>query len=297
MDRGNLAGIIVGCIIAIIGVVGIAMSGEPTTSPEPESTPAYTLSVIVSPSGAGWVSPSSGEYESGEKVTLTASAASGYTFNYWSGDTSGTSSTKVITMNYDRSIIANFKAITTATEVLFSDDFSDEAGVWDTYTDEYGSAFYEDGWLHLTNNNPAEFATGSWAHQHFTDFILEVETKFVAGTDKNWHTVQCRYQDSSNYYWFGTSADGYYFISKFVNRNWIDLASVTYSSYINPGVDAVNLIRIECIGSNLSLSVNGHLLWQGTDATFTGGDIVLVTNAYAGTFTEIAFDNIVVSEP
>jgi len=297
MSRANLTGIIVGCVIAVIGVVGIAMSGEPPTSPEPEPTPTYTLSVSISPSGAGWVSPSSGEYESGAQVTLTASPAGGYTFDHWSGSTSSTSPTIVITMYSDKSIIANFKATPTAREVLFSDDFSDEAGVWDTYSDEYGSVFYKDGWLHLVNNNPAEFATGTWAHKHFTDFILEVETKLVAGTDNNWHMVICRYQDSDNFYNFRTSADGYYSISKFVNGNWIGLASVTYSSYINQGVDAINLIRIECIGSNLSLSVNGHLLWQGTDDTFTGGDIVLVADANAGTFTEIAFDNIVVSEP
>ena len=297
MSRENIIGIVVGCIIAVTGIVGMAMSGELSTSAEPEPTPTYTLSVIASPSGAGWVSPSGGEYEFGDQVTLTASPASGYTFDQWSGAASSTSPTIVITMYSDKSIIANFRAIQTAGEVLFSDDFSDEAGVWDTYDAEYGSVFYEDGWLHLINNNPAEFATGTWANRHFTDFILEVETRLVAGTDSNWHMVQCRYQDSNNYYRFGTSADGYYFISKFVNRNWIDLASVTYSSYINQGVDAVNLIHIECIGSNLSLSVNGHLLWEGADAAFTGGDIVLVASALAGTFTEVAFDNIVVSEP
>jgi len=297
MSRENIIGIVVGCIIAVTGIVGMAMSGELSTSAEPEPTPAYTLSVIVSPSGAGWVSPSGGEYESGEQVTLTASAASGYTFDYWSGGASSTSPTIVITMYSDKSIIANFKAITTATEVLFSDDFSDEAGGWDTYSAEYGSVFYEDGWLHLINNNPAEFATGTWAHQHFADFILDVETKLVAGTDSNWHIIICRYQDSNNSYYLGTSADGYYFISKFVNGNEIHLASVTYSSYINQGVGAVNLIHIECIGSNLSLSVNGHLLEQVTDATIAGGDIVLVAGALAGTFTEVAFDNIVVSEP
>ena len=53
MSRENLRGVIVGCIIAVIGVVGIAMSGEMSTSPEPEPTAAYTLSVSVSPSGAG----------------------------------------------------------------------------------------------------------------------------------------------------------------------------------------------------------------------------------------------------
>jgi len=297
MSRGNLIGIIIGCIIAVIGVVGIAMSGEPSTSPEPEPTPAYTLSVSVSPSGAGWVSPSSGEYESGAQVTLTASPAGGYTFDHWSGSASSTSPTIVITMYSDKSIIANFKATPTAREVLFSDDFSDEAGVWDTYSDEYGSVFYKDGWLHLTNNNPAQFITGTWANRHFTDFSLELETKLVGGTDNNWHIVICRYQDSDNFYIFRTSGDGYYSMSKVVNGNWMTLASVTYSSYINRGMDAVNLIHIECMDSNLSLSVNGHLLWEGTDATFAGGDVVLATEALAGTFTEVAFDNVIVTKP
>jgi len=257
----------------------------------------YTLSVSVSPPGAGWVSPSSGEYESGTQITLTAGAASGYAFDYWSGGTSGTSPTTVVTMYFDRSITAHFKAIAAVGEILFSDDFSDEAGGWDTYSAEYGSVFYEDGWLHLVNNNPAAYATGTWANQYFTDFILEVETKLVAGSDNNWHIVQCRHRDSSNYYRFGIGADGYYFISKFTSGNWIGLASATYSSYINQGTGAINLIHIECIESSLSLSVNGHLLWEGTDATLTSGDIVLVANALAGTFTEVAFDNIVVSEP
>ena len=126
---------------------------------------------------------------------------------------------------------------------------------------------------------------------------MEVETKLVAGTDENWHMVICRYQDSDNYYSFRTSADGYYSIYKIVNGNWITLASVTYSSYINQGVGAVNLIHIECIGSSLSMSVNGHLLWEGTDtdATLSEGTIVLGTFAFSDPFTEIAFDNFVVA--
>ena len=297
MERGNLTGIIVGCIIAVIGIFGIAMSGEPRTSSEPEPTPTYALSVIASPSGAGSVSTSGGEYESGAQVVLIASPTSGYTFDRWSGSASGSTPAVMITMDSDKSVTANFKATPTVPEVLFSDDFSDEGGVWDTYDAEHGSVFYENGWLHLINNSAAQFATGTWADQHLSDFILEVETKLVAGTDENWHTIICRYQDNDNYYSFRTSADGYYSIDKSVGGSWITLASVTYSSYINQGEDAVNLIRIECIASNLSLSVNGHLLWEGTDTTLTGGDIVLAADALAGTFTEVAFDNIVVTKP
>lgn len=73
--------------------------------------------------------------------------------------------------------------------------------------------------------------------------------------------------------------------------------SPTYSTYIKQGQDVINLIRIECIGSNLSLWVNGHLLEEVTDTTFTGGDIALGASSLEASFTEIAFDNIVVSEP
>ena len=297
MNRGDTAGIIVGCIIATIGVMGMAMSGGPSASPAREPAVVYRLSVSVSPAGAGWVTPSSGQYERGALVTLRASPASGYTFDRWSGSASDTSPSIVITMHSDRSVTANFKPTPRTSKVLFSDDFSDETGGWDTYSAEYGSVFYKDGWLHLTNKNPSEFLTGTWAHKHFADFILEVETKLVAGTDSNWHIVICRYQDGSNYYRFAVSADGHYFVSKLVNGDVIGLASVVYSSYINQGVGAVNLIRIECVGSNLSLSANGHPLWKGTDAAFAGGDIVLAAHAYADTSTEISFDNITVTEP
>jgi hypothetical protein len=203
--------------------------------------------------------------------------------------------TTTITMLNQYSITANFEA--TVPEVLFSDDFSDEAGVWDTFSDEDGSVFYENGWLHLVNYTLATFGTDTRAYQYFTDFILEVETKLVGGTDDNFHSVQCRYQDSSNYYDFYISADGYYGISKLVDGDFTAFVGPNYSPSINQGVDAMNLIHIECIGSSLSLSVNEHLLWEGTDATFTGGDIALKASAFAGTLTEIAFDNIVVSEP
>jgi hypothetical protein len=62
-------------------------------------------------------------------------------------------------------------------------------------------------------------------------------------------------------------------------------------------VDAVNLIHIECIGSSLSLSVNEHVLTTITDATFSDGDIALATTSLGGSFTEIAFDNIIITEP
>jgi hypothetical protein len=84
--------------------------GETTPTPTlpPTEPTTYVLSTTVSPSEAGSISPSSGEYESGVEVKLTASPASGYSFDYWSGDASGTQSIITVTMDSDKDIVANF---------------------------------------------------------------------------------------------------------------------------------------------------------------------------------------------
>ena len=104
MSKKKLAGIITVCVIAIIVVI-VATNGGRCTPP----AETYTLTTIVSPSGAGYVSPSDGEYDPGAQVTLTASPASGYTFEYWSGGASDSTSTITITMDSDKSLIANFE--------------------------------------------------------------------------------------------------------------------------------------------------------------------------------------------
>ena len=108
MSKNKLAGIIVACTIAIIVVIVLVI---PPLLQTPATTPTltHTLSVSISPSGAGAVSPSGGEYESGVQVTLTASPASGYTFDYWSGSASGTTPTVTVTMDSDKSLTANFE--------------------------------------------------------------------------------------------------------------------------------------------------------------------------------------------
>ena len=287
MSKKKIAGIIAGCIVAIIVIVVVATS-----------TPTYTLSVNINPPEAGSVSPSGGEYESGLQITLTATPASDYTFDYWALAASGSSNTVTITMNSDKTIGAYFKVVepSPTPDVLFSDDFSDESSGWFTYDTSYGRAIYRDGCLYVKDYTAQDAFMYGESQHYFTDFILGVETWLVDGTGDNWHLVLCRSKVESNYYAFGISADGYYYIGKWVNGDETPFITPTYSSYINQGVGAVNLIRIECIGSRLNLSVNGHLLDEVTDATFTGGDIALCANVISGTFTEVAFDNIIVTK-
>lgn len=64
-------------------------------------------SISSSPSGINCGSTCSSSYASGTQVSLYATPASGYTFNSWSGDCSGTG-TCAITMGSDKFVTANF---------------------------------------------------------------------------------------------------------------------------------------------------------------------------------------------
>ena len=70
----------------------------------------YTLNVTVDPSGVGIVvkNPDKTNYTYGEQVILTASANSGYQFDHWSGDISGTTPSVTLTINGNKNIVAHF---------------------------------------------------------------------------------------------------------------------------------------------------------------------------------------------
>ena len=96
------------------------------TSPITISTiPAYLLTVNITPSGGGTVSvngqpyTSSLTFSSGTVVNLSASAAQGYNFSSWSGDTTGTSPTTTVTMTGPKTLTATF----TQQPVIPSGDF------------------------------------------------------------------------------------------------------------------------------------------------------------------------------
>ena len=72
----------------------------------------YDLTANVDPPGSGSVTldPAGGTYEEGTDVTATANPTSGYEFDHWSGDASGTSTSVTVTMNSEKSITAHFRS-------------------------------------------------------------------------------------------------------------------------------------------------------------------------------------------
>jgi len=70
----------------------------------------HTLTTSVDPSSSGLITldPPGGTYNTGVVVTVTASPASGYIFDCWSGDAPGTSTSIQVTMNAGKSLTAHF---------------------------------------------------------------------------------------------------------------------------------------------------------------------------------------------
>ncbi len=73
---------------------------------------SFTITTSVNPPGSGSVTlnPNKATYQPGEQVEVTAVANSGFGFTNWSGDLSGTETSKTIVVNGNLNIVANFSA-------------------------------------------------------------------------------------------------------------------------------------------------------------------------------------------
>jgi hypothetical protein len=105
---------------------------------------SYLLTTGAVPAGGGVVSPASGAYfTAGTNVSLTAIAASGYTFSGWSGPVANPSSASTtITMNSPESVVASFVP-------------SGAAALFGNITGKSGAAGARVWSIQLSNNGPA----------------------------------------------------------------------------------------------------------------------------------------------
>ncbi len=71
----------------------------------------YTLTTQVTPAAAGTVNPSSGTYDEGSSVTITASPTTNFKFLKWTGTGSGTENPLIFKIISNTTIIAEFELI------------------------------------------------------------------------------------------------------------------------------------------------------------------------------------------
>ncbi len=180
--------------------------------------------------------------------------------------------------------------------ILIQDDFSDPASGWEVAQYEAGEVGYIDGVYFVTSTAPGKAMWGL-AGKNFSDVSIEVTASQISGpaSNNNDYGVMCRVSDDNGYS-FNISGDGYYSIQRMENNAFTDLVEWTKSGKINNG-NATNTIKVICQKSTLSLYVNGTIMAEITDTSFTSGDIALAATTYETETTEIHFDNLVLIQP
>ncbi len=185
---------------------------------------------------------------------------------------------------------------TVGTEQVY-DEFETADPNWFIGRFRDGEVRIEDGEMLVRSLTASGASVSAMYDANFSDVIVDVDVRLNEGTDDNWQTVECR-AEGNNYYDLGISADGYYLIAVWIDGVHLDKSlGPTGSPHIRTGEDAVNSLHVECIGDRLSLSVNGNLLSELTDANFTEGAVGLSVHALAGALSEAAFDNFRVAAP
>jgi hypothetical protein len=182
--------------------------------------------------------------------------------------------------------------------VLFFDDFSKTSSGWDRRNDtdvvtDYANGGYR---IYLDKENYDVWANPSKSFPG--DVQVEVDATKTAGPEDNDFGVICRYQDTSNFYFFIISSDGYAAIGMYKDgsQQLISGEQMEQAEGINSGA-TTNHIRADCVGSDLKLYANGNLVASATDSSFTSGDVGLLAGTFGTVGTDILFDNFYVYKP
>ncbi|MBI2425525.1 MAG: hypothetical protein HYV27_22055 [Candidatus Hydrogenedentes bacterium] len=144
-----------------------------------------TYDLETSTTGLGSIGRSANPpYSSGANVTLTANPTSGWEFLRWSGDASGSTNPKVITMNDDLSVSAEFRRLVGSNE-LTNPGFEDGT-LNETAADKYPFA---GAWLGPACGSGAISASTSTAYNGSTYSLKHGPIGYEAGADSNCGTT------------------------------------------------------------------------------------------------------------
>lgn len=180
--------------------------------------------------------------------------------------------------------------------VLFQDDFANTASGWERVNDFSGIMNYDNGVYRIQVNKDN---TNMWSTpgKTFNDARIEVDVVKIGGPDTNRAGIVCRVNGNDLYFFIITN-NGYYGIGKTVNNNSTLLGQTAFaqSNVIKTGL-AINHLRADCTGSTLSFYVNGFLVSQVIDTTFTSGEVGLTVGTFDETGVDMVFDEFIVLQP
>lgn len=181
--------------------------------------------------------------------------------------------------------------------LLFEDDFSDPTSGWNRASTPSGESDYQDGVYRILVNEP-NLDIWSMPGLYFSDVRLEVDAFKVGGERDNRFGLICRAEAQDRFYTFVISSDGYYGVGLVDGERYslLGMDALQPSEAVRVG-SALNHLRADCVGTTLTLYVNGVKVAQVQDATYAIGDVGLLAGSYASPGVDIRFDNFRVYRP
>lgn len=182
--------------------------------------------------------------------------------------------------------------------VLLEDDFSTHGGAADWTAGDRGG----DGYARYLNDEfhinviPDNMFIWSNANVNLSDMIMRVNVRIVLENGQGDYGYICRYQDANNFYALEITEDGYYSIWMYENGEFRSLVEWQHSSLI-PQDNNWHVLSAACVDNYLVLAVDGEVIAEVQDDTFSSGDIGLIAGTWEqGNFT-VAFDDLYVTAP
>lgn len=191
-------------------------------------------------------------------------------------------------------------AVAPQVNVLFADSFAPgEMGEWQLEGDALGQTAVLDEQLVIEINQPNTLQFTTLTAPTFSDFVLEVDVRQLRGDLQSSFGVLFRMQGPDQFYRFEITGGGQYMLER---RNpdggWTRFVDDwTEAPAINPGLNVVNRLKVTANGRNIAVYVNDIILQQISDNAYSSGNIALDAGAFAQAGLQVAFDNLVVSEP
>jgi hypothetical protein len=183
--------------------------------------------------------------------------------------------------------------------VLFqADDFSSVDSCFPVNSTPGVRRFAQDGQYHIVVNQK-NFYGWSRCDRSLHNFILEVDATPIEGPSSKpfaYGVLLRMSTDSGGFYAFLISVDGYYSFSGIYPKDYFPLLTWTSIREIKQG-NRTNHLKVVAMGDQFDLYVNDVLVGRVREGSINSGPFGFVVETLDGTGAEVAYDNLVITEP
>jgi hypothetical protein len=156
---------------------------------------------------------------------------------------------------------------------LYKESFGSSGGDWCIEDSNENSAISYGSGKFIMEATSTEWFVWCNPDQSFEDIHVEVTAENVNGTPDTTFGIMCHHQFLDDFYYVGINSEGEYTIRLYINDEDDILAEGVSDSI--PVNAASYRIGMDCGEGRIALYVDGTLIDEATDSTYSSGDIGL----------------------